>query len=62
MGPIDKHQLKIATDTMKLHCTGALILGGLPEGHLDAVRIIKQITGKDVTLPDECKCDKKGWH
>jgi len=57
-----KHQLKIARDTLKMHCLGAYIMGGLPQGHVDAVRIIKQATGKDVALPAQCKCANGQWH
>jgi len=57
-----KHQLRIARDTLKMHCVGAYIMGGLPRGHVDAKAIIEKLTGKIITLPPECKCDNGQWH
>jgi hypothetical protein len=44
----DKHQKKIARDTMKLHCLGAKIMGGMD--HPTAAKIL----GKPV--PNDCTC------
>ena len=53
----EKHQLRIARDTMKMHCAGAYILGGLGENpHREAARIILKLTGKPVTIDPECTC------
>ena len=46
----DKHQLKIARDTLKLSDVGALILGGMTKQ--EAVKVIKNLTGKIVELED----------
>lgn len=50
----DKHALKIARDTMRMHCVGARIMGG-PD-HADAARTIKQLTGITAPLDEDCTC------
>jgi len=45
-----KHQLKIARDTMKMHCAGAKVMGGMD--HVRAAEVL----GKPV--PDGCTCGK----
>lgn len=41
----EKHQLKIARDTLKLSDAGARIMGGMTKD--EARMIIKRLTGKD---------------
>ena len=56
----ERHQLKIARDTMQMHCAGAYILGGLGENpHREAARIILKLTGKPATIDPDCTC--KPW-
>ena len=50
----DKHALKIARDTMRMHCVGARVAGG--PNHADAARTIKQLTGITATLDADCTC------
>ena len=50
----DKHQLKIAKDTMRMSCVGARIMGGMD--HLTAQYAIHRITGRHVPLHDDCTC------
>ena len=45
MTVFEKHQLKIARDTLKMSDAGALIMGGPSKE--EARKIIKRITGKD---------------
>jgi hypothetical protein len=40
----DKHQLKIAKDTLKMSDAGALIMGGMTKE--EARKVIKRLTGK----------------
>ena len=44
----DKHQLKIARQTLKMTDAGALIMGGMTKQ--EAVKVIKRLTGKDVKV------------
>jgi hypothetical protein len=41
----ERHQLKIARDTLKMSEAGARIMGG--PNHAEAREIIKRLTGKD---------------
>ncbi len=58
MGTAEKRQLKIARDTMRMHCTGARILGGLGDDpHREAAKIILRLTGKPVfNFDPDCTC------
>lgn len=57
MGTAEKHQLKIARDTMRMHCVGARIMGGMGEDpHKEAARIILKLTGKPATIDPDCTC------
>lgn len=52
-----KHQLKIARDTMRMHCTGARIMGGMgADPHKEAARIIFKLTGRRATIDPDCTC------
>ncbi len=51
----EKHALKIARDTMKMHCIGVRVMGG--PNHVDAVAGIKRLTGKRVALHEDCDCE-----
>ena len=42
----EKHQLKIARDTLKLSDAGARIMGGMTKA--EAREVIKRLTGKEV--------------
>ena len=42
----ERHQLKIARDTLKMSDAGALVMGGPTKD--EARRIIKELTGKTV--------------
>ena len=44
MDTFDKHQLRIAKDTLKMSDVGALIMGGMTKD--EARKIIKKLTGK----------------
>jgi hypothetical protein len=50
----DKHALKIARDTMKMHCVGAWIMG---QTHKQAAETIERLTGEHVELEKGCTCD-----
>lgn len=50
----EKHQLKVAKDSMRMHCPAIRIMGG-PD-HVDAVRIIDRLAGKAVPFPKGCNC------
>ena len=50
----ERHQLTIAKSTMRMHCVGALIMGGM--NHKTAVGVIKKLTGKIVSLDSDCTC------
>ena len=52
----DKHYLKIARSTMKLHCLGAKIMGGM--NHIQAIEVIKRLTGKNTPKSTDCTCEK----
>ena len=54
LGVPERHQLKIARDTMKMHCTGALIMGGM--NHREALAVIHKLTGAIVGTPEGCSC------
>ena len=57
MGTAEKHQLKIARNTMRMHCAGARIMGGLGDDpHREAARIIRRITGKPASIDPDCTC------
>lgn len=45
-----QHQLKIARSTMKMHCMGAWILGGMD--HVKAAELL------GTSKPQDCTCDK----
>ena len=52
-----RHQLKIARDTLKMHCIGARIMGGMGEApHRKALSVIHNLTGVIVAAPDDCTC------
>ncbi len=63
MGTAEKHQLKIARDTMRMHCEGARIMGGLGvDPHREAAKIILRLTGKPATIDPDCTCVvRQGW-
>ena len=46
MNIFDKHQLRIARDTLRMSDAGALIMGG--PTNAEARAIIKKLTGKEV--------------
>lgn len=50
----EKHQLKIARETMRMHCAATLIMGG--PNHAESVKIIMRLTGKKVQLDSDCTC------
>ncbi len=55
----ERHQLKVARDTMRWLCcvVGKKgILGGT--NHREAQRVIRRLTRKSVALPDNCSCDE----
>lgn len=52
----DKHRLAIARKTLKMHCTGVLIMGGM--NHHEACRVIWDLTGKIANSPNDCTCPK----
>ena len=49
----ERHQLKIAKDSMKLSCIGCWIMGG--PNHVEAANIIKKLTGK--VIKGTCECE-----
>ncbi len=51
----ERHQLKIARDTMKMHCVGARIMGMT---HHEAASIIRELTGKKSWRVEGCDCPK----
>ncbi len=50
----ERHQLKVAQDSMTKTCNGVLILGG--PNHFEAAEIIHRITGKFVQIDAGCTC------
>lgn len=53
----EKHQLKIARETMRMHCAGARIMGGMgADPHRKAARIIHELTGVFVAVESDCTC------
>lgn len=52
----ERHQLRIARDTVKRPCAMARVLGGMD--HLRAVNTIRNLTGSDIKLPDGCDCPR----
>ena len=52
----ERNQLKVARDSMRLSCSGCLILGG--PNHYESARIIERITGAIVGIDSECTCNK----
>ncbi len=48
MGIPELHQKRIARDTMRMHCAGALIVGGM--NHPTAAALLR------VQLPADCTC------
>ena len=50
----EKHSLKIARQTMRMHCAGARIMGGMD--HRQAVEVIERLTGKRVPTAPDCNC------
>ena len=50
----DQNRLKVARDTMRMHCIGAMNMGGM--NHVGAVKAIHELTGKTVKLPNDCTC------
>ena len=54
MTVFEKHVLRIARDTMRMHCAGARIMGG--QTHREAVDRIADVTGKRPSLPTDCSC------
>lgn len=53
-----RHQLRIARDSMRMHCAGVLIMGG--PNHYDAAAIIERLTGAIVAIDADCTCRKAG--
>ena len=49
-----RHQLKIAKDTMRLTCLGTNCLGGMD--HQCAVAVIKEFTEQTVHVASDCIC------
>ncbi len=54
MDVFKKHQLRIAKATLKMHCVGALVMGGM--NHPQAIAIIKEFTGKTNSRFSDCTC------
>ncbi len=52
----DKHQLRIARSTMRMHCLGAAIMGG--PNHVKAASIIKRLSGAIVRIDTDCTCEE----
>jgi hypothetical protein len=53
----EKHQLNVACRTMKMHCTGARIMGGMGDNpHRRAAEIIHRLTGKSARIDPDCTC------
>lgn len=50
----ERHQLKVARGSMRMHCAGALIMGG--PNHYQSARIIEQLTGAIIGIDADCKC------
>jgi hypothetical protein len=50
----DKHQLKIARQTLRMSCEGAFIMGGMD--HPTAVQVIRRLTGGKCQQPKHCNC------
>jgi hypothetical protein len=50
----ERHQLKIARQSMKMHCAGCLIMGG--PNHRESARIIHELTGAIVGIDADCTC------
>jgi len=47
----ERHRRKIAKDTMRLHCAGAFILGGM--NHLAAASLLGR------RVPTDCNCAER---
>ena len=54
LGVPERHQLKIARATMRMHCVGARIMGG--PNHHESVRIIADLTGAIIGIDADCTC------
>ena len=53
----ERHQLRIARDTMKMSCAGARIMGGMgPSPHRKAAEVIHTLTGVTVGVDSDCSC------
>lgn len=50
----EKHQLKVARDSMRMHCVGLSILGRLD--HYESASIIERLTLKVVGIDTDCTC------
>ena len=48
MGVPEKHRRRIARDTMRMHCAGCRIMGGMD--HAEAARLL------GVPIPEGCNC------
>ncbi len=55
LGVPERHQLRIAKDSMRKHCVGLAILGG--PNHHESVRIIERLTGAIIGIDADCTCD-----
>jgi hypothetical protein len=50
----EKHQLRIARDSMNMNCVGVAVMGG--PNHQQAVSIIHQLTGAIAGINFDCTC------
>ncbi len=50
----EKHQLKIAKQSMDYHCLGCILSGG--PNHYEAASIIHRLTGQIVAIDADCTC------
>ncbi len=50
----ERHQLKIARGSMRMHCVGVSIMGG--PNHYQAADIIERLSGAIVGIDADCTC------